>query len=126
MRTALWLACATLATAAGCQADVESELEAPPEIRNHAVGRWVNKYPGDPGLLGVRVQQFPDCPDDAAGYEGRHPGMVLYVFKDGRVNQVEYEPDGMVHADFWFTIPPGHYLWDTVTPLSTRPAGLRR
>ncbi len=97
--------------------------EAPPEvpIRNWTVGRWTNRYADDPNLAGVRVQQFPDCSGDAARHEGRHPAMILYVFKNGRVNQNGFEPDGTIREDFWWSIGPDHYLWDQIDRSVARP-----
>jgi len=120
MRFHLSSTCLALLIATGCQADPESELGPPPEIKNHAVGHWTNKYSGNPDLAGVRVQQFPDCAYEAPGYEGRHPAMVIYVFKDGRANQIGYDPDGTIREDFWYKLAPDHYLWKTIehVPLS--------
>lgn len=73
--------------------------------------RWATRYSDDPQLAGVVVQQYPDCQYEASRYRGRHPAMILYVFQDGRVNQVGFEPDGAIHEDFWWTIGPDHYLW---------------
>ena len=74
----------------------------PPPIKNRAVGEWKNLYKRDPKLLGYRVQQFPDSHYLAPDYEGRHPAMVIYVFKDLRVRQMGFEPDGTVREDFWW------------------------
>ncbi len=98
----------------GCSGQAISEAPTDPPMRNRAVGQWTNRYAGDPDLAGVRVQQFPDCWGDAAQYEGRHPAMILYVFKDGRVNQNGFKPDGMIEEDFWWKIGPTHYLWEQI------------
>lgn len=107
----------------GCQGESEGEAGPVREIRNFAVGPWVNRYADSPDLAGVRVQQFPDCDGEAPRYEGRHPAMLIYVFKDGRANQVSYEPDGTVTNDFWFKVAKDHWIWQTMTPVSsTEPA----
>ena len=78
-------------------------------------GVWINVHAATPGLAGVRVQQFPDCDEDLDRYCGRHPAMILYVFKDGRVHQLGFEPDGKPcspHAeDFWWRISNDSWLW---------------
>ncbi len=89
-----------------------------PALRDESVGRWVNRHPHDAGLLGVQVRQFPDSPVGARCYEGRHPARVCYVFKDGRVNQINYEPDGNVQegGDIWYRLAPGDPLWTSLDP----------
>ena len=89
-----------------------------PALRDESVGRWINRYPKDPGLLGVKVQQFPDSLAGARRYEGRHPARVSYVFKDGRANQVNYEPDGKIPegGDIWYRLAPGDPLWTSLDP----------
>ncbi len=82
------------------------ELEPPPEIKNFTVGHWKNVHKGDPNLLGVRVQQFPDCAYEAPEYEGQHPAMVIYVFRDKRCHQMGFTPDGKVDGDFWWDNAP--------------------
>lgn len=96
----LFLICGGLL--AGCSTIKDrGELPDPPEIRNHKVGAWTNVHQGDPDLLGVRVQQFPDCPHDAPRYENRHPAMIIYLFKDRRYHRMGFAPDGKIQADFW-------------------------
>ncbi|MCY2929113.1 MAG: hypothetical protein NTV86_06385 [Planctomycetota bacterium] len=89
-----------------------------PPLRDESVGHWVNRYPRNPNLLGVQVRQFPELRAEASRYEGRHPYRVTYVFKDGRVNQVTYEPDGRGRAggDIWYRLPPGDPLWTSLDP----------
>jgi hypothetical protein len=110
----------------GCGTTPVSEAEKVPTIQNFTVGPWTNRYQGDPTLAGVVVQQFPDCGAEAPEYEGQHPAMILFVFKDGRVNQNGFEPDGKVREDFWWKLKDGDALWKDVrmppTSTATRPA----
>jgi hypothetical protein len=91
--------------AAGCEA-------AGDRVRDTSVGPWRSLHKGDADLAGVRVQQFPDCDGEAPAYEGRHPCMIIYVFKDGRAHQTEFLPNGTPRGDFWYTIQPDHWLWE--------------
>ncbi|GIK15667.1 MAG: hypothetical protein BroJett003_06310 [Planctomycetota bacterium] len=88
---------------------------------------WAARYVGDAQLAGVTVQQYPDCEGEAARYRGKHPAMALYVFKDGRVNQVGFEPDGTIKEDFWFAIEPDHWVWEqldqTIAGKADQPPG---
>ena len=90
----------------------------PPLPRDDSVGRWVNRYPNDPNLLGVKVRQFPDSDSQARRYEGRHPARVIYVFKNGSVNQIDYEPDGKIRerGNIWYRLAPGDPLWTSLDP----------
>jgi hypothetical protein len=99
----------------GCSSVQErGELEPPPEIKNYTVGSWENVHKGDPNLEGFRVQQFPDCAYDAPRYEGRHPAMVVYLFKGNRIHQMSFAPDGKVEADFWDAdVPDWVIAWVT-------------
>jgi hypothetical protein len=78
-------------------------------------GAWVNVHAATPGLAGVKVQQFPDCSGDEERYRGRHPCMILFVFKDGRVHQVCYEPDGRFSQpdspEFWWRLGKDDVIW---------------
>jgi hypothetical protein len=96
---------------------------APKGVKNSAVGTWVNKYQDNQSLKGIYVQQFPDCQDDYAKFEGHHPAMIIYVFKDGRANQIGYNPDGAIKEDFWFKTNPGDWLWNQVTPPNPKSDG---
>ncbi len=94
---------------AGCASIREhGELEPPPEIKNFTVGPWKNVHKKDPNLLGVRVQQFPDCAYEAPNYEGCHPAMIIYVFKDMRCHQMDFTPSGQLQEDFWWTAGPAN------------------
>ena len=72
---------------------------------------WINLHQKNANLLGVYVQQLPDNKADTAAYRGKHPAMVIYVFKGGKVHQVEYTPSGQVENGFWSEIPPNHWLY---------------
>ncbi|CAN5664597.1 hypothetical protein BH09VER1_BH09VER1_00990 [soil metagenome] len=76
----------------------------PKTVHNREIGRWKNIYKGDPKLAGVEVHQFGECPYDQWLYEGKHPEAVWYYFWDGRVRQIDYEPDGKSYSDQWW--PP--------------------
>jgi hypothetical protein len=103
-------------------ADVRQALAAPRRVAEPAEGRfahpvigpWKNLYAGDKDLAGIQVQQYPDCDWMAQRYSGRHPCMIIYVFKDGRARQLCYRPHGSVSEDFWFHLMPGHWLWETI------------
>jgi len=97
-----------------CSREHECEETEAPAVTSHAVGEWNNIYKGSSDLAGIRVQQFPDCDGDAYRYEGKHPAMVIYVFRNNRARQVGYEPDGTVHEDFWWDIPKGDCIWDNL------------
>lgn len=72
---------------------------------------WINLHQKNPELVGVYVQQVPDNKADAAAYRGKHPSMVIYVFKGGKTHQVEYTPSGQIETGFWSEIPPNHWLY---------------
>ena len=88
-----------------------SEASPHPKVKNHTVGKWVNIHEKNPGLVGVRVQQFPDCQYETKRYEGKHPVMIIYVFKNGRAHQLGYEPDGTISSGFWWDAPKDHLIW---------------
>jgi len=73
---------------------------------------WINIHQKNSDLVGVYVQQVPDNKADAAAYRGKHPSMVIYVFKNGKAHQVEYTPSGQIENGFWWDIPPGHWIYD--------------
>jgi hypothetical protein len=93
----------------------------PPAVPDRGAGRWVNRYPGRADLVGVQVRQFPEHRAEAARYEGRHPATIIYVFKDGRANRIDYEPDGAVRQDHWFRLGPGDPLWNVEPPPAGNP-----
>ncbi len=43
--------------------------------------------------------------------------MIIYVFEDGRANQIDYDPDGTVNQDFWYNLAADDYLWKTIEPI---------
>jgi len=65
----------------------------------------INLHKKNTELLGVYVQQYPDNKADQAAYEGKHPAMVIYVFKNQRAHQVSYSPAGQVEDGFWWDVP---------------------
>ena len=75
------------------------------------VARWAHRYRRNPRLAGVLIQQVPDPRDQESAYLRGHPAMILYVFKDGRVNQVEYRPDGRITSDWWWRAKPDDPVW---------------
>jgi hypothetical protein len=77
----------------------------------HGSTAWVNIHRRNPDLVGVWVQQLPDCAGDHDRYVGRHPAMIIFVFKNNKAHQVEYDPDGRVTSGFWWDIPPDHFIW---------------
>ena len=83
------------------------ERAPPPRvIKDHSVGKWENKYKDDPNLFAVYVHQFPTPLSDQPAYEGRHPAMIIYVFNDGRANQIGFDPVGKLQEDFWYHVDP--------------------
>jgi len=78
----------------------------------HRNSAWVNIHQKNADLVGVRVQQYPDCMGDRERYKGRHPAMVIFVFKNNKAHQLGYEPDGRVTSGFWWEVPPGNPIWD--------------
>ena len=89
-----------------------AEVPDCPEIANFSIGKWVNIHKNNPDLVGVRVQQFPDCEFDAMRYEGKHPAMVIFVMRNGKVHQLDYDPDGRVTSGFWWDAPTNHWIWE--------------
>jgi len=101
----------------GCVAENQRQLSEAPDVQpvtNRAVGPWINRFDGVKGLAGVIVQQFPDNSADAPDYQGKHPAMILYVFKDGRVNQCGFDPNGNITEDFWWKLAPGDSMWSEI------------
>lgn len=81
-----------------------------------ACGReWINIHKRNPELAGVRVQQYPDNRADKAAYEGKHPVMVVYVFKNRKAHQVSYTPEGQVQDGFWWEIPENDSIYGQLT-----------
>lgn len=66
---------------------------------------WINIHKGNSDLTGVYIQQFPDNIQDKADYVGKHPSMIVYVFKNDRVHIVTYTPIGQVQDGVWSNIP---------------------
>ena len=79
---------------------------------------WKTFHRDDPELLGVRVQQVPDSNDQKKKYLAGHPALVLYVFRDHRVHQLGFTPDGKVKEDFWWKLTDrDKYILETLQPL---------
>ncbi len=114
MRRLLLLA-ALLALLPGCAAPQPKVAPLKDEgIRDTSVGRWENPFRHSANLAGVITQQFPDG-GDFKPYEGKHPCMILFVFWDGRIRQINYEPDGSSHdAQWWHLGPENQFYWDQV------------
>jgi hypothetical protein len=72
---------------------------------------WINIHQKNPDLIGVYVQQVPDNKADAAVYRGKHPAMIIYVFKNGKAHQVSYTPTGQIENGFWWDIPPNDWIY---------------
>ena len=82
-------------------------------VTNFTVGQWVPIHEKNPDLVGVYVQQFPDCDGDGEAklYEGKHPCMIIYVFKNRRAHQLGYWPDGRIRSGFWWSVAEDHSIW---------------
>lgn len=80
------------------------------KIINTSEGSWVNLHQKTDELIGVKVQQFPDNPYTSSKYEGKHPSMVIYVFKSMKAHQIEYNPNGSIKAGFWWEIKKDHSI----------------
>ena len=76
---------------------------------------WINIHKDNPDLVGVYVQQFPDNAADRTVYEGKHPAMVIFVFKGNKAHQVSYTPTGQVENGFWWIIPEGSKLLEKIS-----------
>ena len=72
---------------------------------------WINIHQKNPDLVGVYVQQVPDNKADATVYRGKHPAMIIYVFKNGKAHQVSYTPSGQIESGFWWDVPPDHWIY---------------
>jgi hypothetical protein len=93
-----------------CTPEFESEAGPVPKITNHRTGKWINIHGNNPDLLGVFVQQFPECQYEAKPYEGKHPAMVIYVFRNGKAHQTCYDPDGRITSGWWWDVPKEHWI----------------
>lgn len=74
-------------------------------IKDTSIGPWVNRHLHDKRLVGIWIQQFPDCSFVAKRHESKHPCMVYYIFADGRRHGLHYEPDGTIEAESWSRAP---------------------
>lgn len=66
------------------------------EELDNAIGPWENPYKGDPKLAGVEIQQYPEGIGPKKRYEHKHPASIWYIFWNGNVKSVQYDPDGTV------------------------------
>lgn len=87
-----------------------------PENLDVPSAEWKNLHKDDLDLAGVIVMQYPENPYEIRSFVGMHPAAIFYVFWDGRVRQVGYDPDGVISNDFWWDDPmePGEGWWDDV------------
>ena len=76
---------------------------------------WINIHSENPDLIGVFVEQYPTHKEDHALYEGKHPAMVIYVFKGNRAHQLSFTPSGQVRDGFWWDIPVGHSILEDMS-----------
>ncbi|MBE7526018.1 hypothetical protein HS096_07145 [candidate division WWE3 bacterium] len=72
---------------------------------------WINLHQNNPDLIGIYVQQLPDNMADASAYRGKHPSMIIYIFRNAKAHQVEYTPSGQVENGFWWDISPNHWIY---------------
>jgi hypothetical protein len=76
---------------------------------------WINIHKKNPDLVGVYVQQFPDNSVDRKAYVGKHPCMVIFVFKGNKAHQVSYTPTGQVENGFWWEIKKGDPILNKIS-----------
>ena len=89
-----------------------------------AIGKYKNRYAGNPVLAGVEVYQKPfaeNTVEDYRDYIGadKHPGTINYHFWDGRVLETDYSPKGKCLRSDWTSHTvyeaPGYYRsWEMV------------
>lgn len=61
-----------------------------------------NLHRGEKDLIGLRIAQFPNSPEDSEGFsESSHPAGVTYFFRNGKSRVVEYSPKGEVLGSVW-------------------------
>ena len=96
---------------------ISQEVPEIPKIKNKATGRWVNIHEKRTDLLGVKVQQFPDNPHAAKDYEGKHPAMIIYVFKNLDAHQIEFNPDGSISGGFWWKLGNKHPILKEISKI---------
>lgn len=70
---------------------------------------WINIHKNNPDLIGIHVQQLPDNVQDREDYVGKHPVMIIYIFKGDRAHTVTYTPIGQVQNGAWWNIPKDHW-----------------
>jgi hypothetical protein len=75
---------------------------------------WINIHKGNPDLIGIHVQQLPDDIKDGEDYAGKHPVMVMYLFKGDRAHTVTYTPTGQVENGVWHVITKDHWAWKSL------------
>jgi hypothetical protein len=72
---------------------------------------WINIHKNNKDLIGVYVQQYPDGIPEHKYYEGKHPNMIIYVFKGGKIHTVTYTPSGQVQNGGWNTVKKDHWVY---------------
>ena len=72
---------------------------------------WINIHKNNKGLIGVYVQQYPDSIPEHKYYEGKHPSLIIYVFKVGKIHTVVYSPTGQVETGAWSTVKKNHWVY---------------
>ena len=70
---------------------------------------WINIHKNNPNLIGIHVQQLPDDIKDREDYVGKHPVMIIYLFKGNRAHTVTYTPTGQIQNGVWWDIPTDHW-----------------
>jgi len=103
---------ATLATASllifqGCKSTEYDKYRTPDEWTPSS---WVNLHSNDESLSGVSMRFEKDRVHESFPY------MVLYVFWDGSVRQIEHERSGKQINDFYWPdkIDPTSTLWAVI------------
>ena len=72
---------------------------------------WINIHKNNPELIGIYVQQYPDSVPDRQDYEGRHPAMLIFVFRNNKKHVVTYSPSGQVQNGVWGDLPKDHWVY---------------
>ncbi len=76
---------------------------------------WINIHKDNKNLVGIYVQQYPDNIKDRNDYEGKHPVMIIYVFKDNNAHTVTYSPIGQIQNGVWHKINNDHWVMGKIS-----------